>query len=157
MWPVTSAAAHLTDADYRRLAELRFRLRSFLAFSEQAARSAGLNPQQHQLLLAVRAAAPGALTVGALAGRLVLRHHSAVELVDRLEKKGLVRRARETDDRRVASVHLTSRGEKILTRLSVAHREELRTAGPDLAAALLAVIGTTAAAGAARRAKRSAA
>lgn len=150
------SAPRLTDADYRRLAELRFRLRSFLAFSEQEARAAGLNPQQHQLLLAVRASAPEAPTVGELAERLVLRHHSTVELVDRLEKKRFVRRTRESGDRRVASVHLTARGAQILARLSVVHRDELRTAGPDLAAALLAVIGRNAAP-ADKRAKRGAA
>src|SRR5689334_2883021 len=91
----------VTAAEYRALAEFRYRVRCFLRFSEAAARSAGLAPQQHQLLLAVRGTRGNdAPTIGALAERLQLRHHSTVELVDRMEARGLVRRARRGGDRR---------------------------------------------------------
>ncbi|HKD99377.1 MAG TPA: MarR family transcriptional regulator [Planctomycetota bacterium] len=125
----------LTDEDYVALAEFRYRLRRFFAFSEEQARAAGLNPQQHQLLLAVRGALE-APTVGDLAERLALRHHSTVELIDRLEARGLVRRRRAAEDLRQAHVALTARGEAALAKLSIAHRDELRRVAPELIAAL---------------------
>jgi DNA-binding MarR family transcriptional regulator len=124
--------ARLSDADYRLLAEFRHQLRRFLAFSEQRAKEAGLQPQQHQLLLALRAVAPDTPTVGYLAQRLVLRHHSTVELVDRLEERGLVRRVRAPEDRRQARVNITADGEKVLLELTVAHRAELQRSAPSL-------------------------
>jgi DNA-binding MarR family transcriptional regulator len=109
------------------LAEFRYQIRRFLHFSEQAARSAGLEPQQHQLLLAVKGLPPrGAATIQAIAERLQLRHHSTVELVDRLENRGLVRRRRNPKDRRQVFIDLTVRGEAILRQLSVHHITELR-------------------------------
>jgi DNA-binding MarR family transcriptional regulator len=129
----------LTDSEYEHLAELRHQLRRFLAFSEERARQARLEPKQHQLLLAVRALRQPP-TIGALAERLVLKHHSAVELVDRLERRGLVRRMRSAADRRVAYVELTPRGRAVLERLTLAHRDELKRAGPDLLAALNTVL-----------------
>ena len=132
----------VTAAEYRALAEFRHRLRRFLRFSEHAARGAGLEPRQHQLLLAVRGMpAPGAATIGALAERLQLRHHSTVELVDRMEAAGLVRRSRPDDDRRRVVVALTRRGEALLARLSRAHQTELRTVAPRLLVALHALVG----------------
>jgi DNA-binding MarR family transcriptional regulator len=125
----------LTDSEYEHLAELRHQLRRFLAFSEEQARAAELEPRQHQLLLAVRANKEPP-TIGALAARLVLKHHSAVELVDRLEQRGLVKRSRSQTDRRVAYVELTPRGRSVLERLTVAHRDELKRAGPDLLRAI---------------------
>jgi DNA-binding MarR family transcriptional regulator len=130
------AAPDLNDADYSALAEFRHRLRVFLAFSEAQARGAGLNPQQHQLLLAVRGFGGDGPSVGALAERLLLRHHSVVELIDRLEKRGLVERRRGASDRRVAHVSITREGARLLRELSVAHRAELRRAAPELARAL---------------------
>ena len=129
------SARVLHDRDYRSLGDFRAELRQFLAFSEAQARRAGLTPQQHQLLLAVRASASAPL-VGALAERLVLRHHSTVELVDRLERRGLVRRVRAEADRRRAQVHLTARGGRVLARLTLAHRDELRRRAPSLVATL---------------------
>jgi DNA-binding MarR family transcriptional regulator len=126
----------LREVDYRALAEFRHRLRRFLAFSEEQARRAGLTPQQHQVLLAVRAAA-APMSIKALAERLVLRHHTTVGLVDRLVRKRLVRRERLPADRRVASIALTARGATVLRRLSIAHSAELRRAGPDLVDALV--------------------
>ena len=95
----------VTPAEYRALAKFRYELRRFLRFSEQAARAAGLEPQQHQLLLAVRGMPPRApATNGGLGERLQLRHHSTVEVVDRMEARGLVRRARQGHDRRWVAV-----------------------------------------------------
>ena len=120
-------------SDYRALAEFRHQLRRFLHFSEQAARMAGLEPQQHQLMLALRGLPPGAAaTVGVLAERLQIRHHSAVELIDRTAARRLVRRGPGAGDRRQVIVRLTRRGEAVLSRLALAHRTELRTIGPAL-------------------------
>src|SRR5213593_3847001 len=97
----------VTLAEYRALAEFRHALRRFLAFSAEAARAAGLEPRQHQLLLALRGLSEGAEpTVGALAEQLGIRHHSAVELVDRMEARALVKRARGVTDRRRVLVRL---------------------------------------------------
>ena len=127
----------VTPAEYRALAEFRYALRRFLAFSAAVARAAGLEPQQHQLLLALRGLPGGAeATIGALAARLGIRHHSAVELVDRMAARGLVRRARGASDRRRVLVRLAPRGHGLLRRLTLAHRAELRSIGPALVRAL---------------------
>lgn len=99
----------ITDTDYRSLAEVRYQIRRFLHFSEQAARATGIEPQQHQLLLAVRGLDQPSISV--LAERLQIQHHSAVELVDRLAERGLVLRSRAPSDRRQVLVQLTPRGE----------------------------------------------
>jgi len=133
--------ARLSVPDYRALADFRYQLRRFLRFSDQAARDAGLEPQQHQLLLAVKGIPDGVeATVGTLAERLQVRHHSAVELVDRMEERGLVRRMRGAADRRQVLVSLTARGEALLGRLSTAHRAEVRSIGPRLLRALGSII-----------------
>ena len=117
----------INRATYRALAEFRHQIRRFLHFSEQAARAAGLEPQQHQLLLAVKGLPPGDLaTIRNIAERLQLRHHSTVELVDRLVRRGLVRRRRNPRDRREVLIGLTRQGEAILRQLSVHHVAELR-------------------------------
>ncbi len=123
--------------DYQLLAEFRYQLRCFLAFSERAAAEAGLTPQQHQALLAVRGF-PGRerASVGELAERLQLRHHSAVGLVDRLERRGLLRRERSREDARRVQLAVTARGQRLLARLSAAHRDELRRLRPHLAGLL---------------------
>lgn len=121
----------LAAADYVRLAEFRFLLRRFLVFSERAARRAGLTVQQHQALLAIKGGVEReAVTVGDLAARLAIRHHSAVGLVDRLELKGLVRRWSARSDRRQIRVALTSKAESKLARLSAVHRDELERLAP---------------------------
>lgn len=123
----------LTKAEYEMLASLRFALRQFLRFSEEAALAADLTPQQHQALLAIKGF-PGRDTVNVseLAERLQLRHHSAVELIDRLENDALVtRKPDETDGRKVV-IGLSARGERLLGKLSEAHREQLRRIGPQL-------------------------
>lgn len=131
----------ISNGEYRALAEFRYQLRRFLHFSENAASSAGLEAQQHQLLLAIKGLPKGEpATIGELAERLQLRHHSAVGLVDRLEARGLVRRTHPAGDRRVVVVRLRSRGEKLLRALSLHHRNLLQTAAPSLVASLRALI-----------------
>lgn len=125
----------------RALAEFRYELRRFLHFSEGAARAAGLEPRQHQLLLALRGfAGTPKVTIGDLAARLVLRHNSTVELVNRMARHGLVRRVRAPEDHRRVLVNLTARGERVLERLSRHHLSELRSAGPQLIRALESVV-----------------
>ena len=133
----------LSSEDYAALGEFRFRIRRFLHFSETAAREEGLEPQQHQLLLAVRSLEQtgGPPTIGALAEHLLVRHHSAVGLIDRMEERGLLERMRDTNDRRQVKVRLTGRGGEKLKRLSVIHRDELRSSGPALVEALSGVLG----------------
>jgi DNA-binding MarR family transcriptional regulator len=128
---------HLTSGDYRSLAEFRHQIRRFLHFSEHAARQAGLEPTQHQLLLALKGL-PAEIRprIREMAERLQIQHHSAVELVNRLEVAGFVRRQRAREDRREVLVQLTPRGEKILRQLSLHHRSELRSQGPALLSAL---------------------
>lgn len=131
--PRGGGTTRLSTADYRTLAQFRYLLRSFAAFSEEAAVGAGLTAQQHQALLAIKGF-PGRdrATVGELAERLGLRHHSAVGLVDRLAARGLVRREVDPADRRQVLIRLTRRAEALLARLSLAHREELRRLAPLL-------------------------
>jgi DNA-binding MarR family transcriptional regulator len=127
----------LTLSDYEALAELRYQIRRFLSFSEQAARAAGLEPRQHQLLLGLKGLpAKARPTIGELAERLQIQHHSAVELVNRLSAAGYIRRARAGEDRREVLLSLTPRGDKVLRKLSLHHRAELRSAGPALVKAL---------------------
>jgi len=135
------AAPTITKAHYELLASLRHKLRAFLQFSGQAATAAGLTPQQHQALLAIKGF-PGRdqVSMGELAGRLHLKHHSAVGLVDRLAQRQLVRRAVAREDRRRVEISLTARGEAMLRRLSAAHLAELREQGPELRR-LLVLIG----------------
>jgi DNA-binding MarR family transcriptional regulator len=123
----------LSDREYGVLAEFRRALRSFLKFSEGAARDAGLTPQQHQLLLVVRGFPDGAPAISDIAERLLVRHHSAVELVDRAEEAGLVRRRVDADDRRVQRIALTAAGERVLASLSALHRAELRAFRQEMA------------------------
>jgi DNA-binding MarR family transcriptional regulator len=129
------------QANYRDLAAFRYEIRRFLSFSERAARDAGVEPHQHQALLAIKGLPSGAqATVGVLAERLQVQHHSACELSDRLQEKGLIRRWRSETDRREALLELTPRGERVLEQLSAAHRMELRVAGPKLMKALQDVV-----------------
>lgn len=128
-------------AGYRQLAEFRYRIRQFLHFSEEAARSQGIEPQQHQLLLAIKGLPGGTRpTVTALSHRLCLRHHSTVELVDRLGEHGAVKRRPSDQDRREVLVELTAHGEEILHQLSILHWEELRVSGPALSEVLEIVV-----------------
>jgi DNA-binding MarR family transcriptional regulator len=117
----------LTDADFEVLAAFRAGLRRFMRFSEEAAREAGLTPQQHQLLVAIRGhAGDEPPTIGDLAEALQIRHHSAVELVDRVEQRGFVSRGTSAADNRRVHVSLTRDGETVLRQLTAAHRREHR-------------------------------
>ena len=115
----------LDDADYAALAEFRYALRQFMAFSERGAAEVGLTPQQHQALLAIRGASPGAVNVGYVATRLSLKPHSATGLVDRLEALGLITRHPSPDDGRQALLQLTPKARALLRKLSQTHREEI--------------------------------
>ncbi len=131
------AAGPLRSSDYRLLAEFRRVLRKFAAFSEDAARAAGLAPQQHQALLAIKGFAGNAApTVGDLADHLSIRHHSAVGLANRLAEFGLLVRQPDQADRRRVALVLTAKAEKLLARLTAAHRDELRRIAPTLKAVL---------------------
>ena len=131
-------------AEFRALAEFRHQIRQFLNGSEQAARAAGLEPQQYLFLLALRGLPAGhSATIRELAERMQLRHHSTVEMVNRLERQQLLRRERSRADRRQVILHLTPRAEKILSRLARQRIEELRTAAPTLVRALTTAIRST--------------
>ena len=137
----------ITFADYRALAEFRYQVRRFLHFSEHAARNSGLEPRQHQLMLALKGLPKGVRpTIGELAKRMQIQHHSAVELVNRLGSGGYVRRRRGDFDRREVFLSLTAKGDRVLSELSLHHRSELRTQGPVLLSALKKVIQSAGAA-----------
>ncbi len=135
----------LTMNDYQALAEFRYQIRRFLHFSEQVAREAGLEPQQHQLLLALKGLPEGRkATIGELAERLQIQHHSTVELIDRMVERDLIQRSRDDEDQRRVFIKLTPQGEEVLRKLSLLHRTELQTTGPALVQALNRLIDTEA-------------
>lgn len=122
----------LEDKDYRTLAAVRAELRGFAHFTEKIVRGAGLTPQQHQVLVALRAASDGELTIGQLAEALMLQPHSVSGLADRLEALGLVERVRSESDRRSVTLRLTAKARDIMASLSITHRDELRRIRPLL-------------------------
>jgi DNA-binding MarR family transcriptional regulator len=127
----------LTLSDYQALAEFRYQIRRFLHFSEEVVKKEGLERGQYQLMLAIKGMPTGVRPrIRELADRMQIRHHSAVELVNRLEARGFVHRARAQDDRREVLLALTAKGEKVLGELALHHHDEIRSAGPDLVAAL---------------------
>jgi DNA-binding MarR family transcriptional regulator len=131
----------LSLADYRALAECRYQIRGFLAFSDQAVQAAGLERGQYQLMLAIKGMPEGMRPrIRNLADRLRVQHNSAVELINRLEAGGYVTRARAEDDRREVLLALTPKGEKVLAELALHHHEELQSAAPQLVAALRSVM-----------------
>ncbi|MGA8621842.1 MAG: MarR family winged helix-turn-helix transcriptional regulator [Candidatus Sulfotelmatobacter sp.] len=131
----------LTPKDYESLADLRHHIRRFLHFSELAAGGVGLEPRQHQLMLALKGLPHGTRPrIGELAERLQIRHHSAVELADRLATHGYVKGQKGENDRREVLLTLTPKGEKVLRELSLHHRAELRKEGPALFEALQRVM-----------------
>lgn len=131
----------LTLEDYQALGEFRHQIRRYLKFSDAVVRDSDLEPRQYQLLLALKGLPSNVRSrIGELAEQLQIQHHSAVELVDRLEVSGLVRRQRGTQDRREVLVVLTSAGEKVLRELVLHHRAELSTRGPALIEALRRVL-----------------
>jgi DNA-binding MarR family transcriptional regulator len=131
----------ISPAGYRKLAEFRYRIRQFLHFSEETARLSGIEPQHHQLLLAIKGLPEGTRpTVTAISSRLCLRHHSTVELINRLVERGAIVRRHSQQDRREVLIELTPRGEQLLRMLSVLHWEELQNSGPALSEALRGVV-----------------
>jgi DNA-binding MarR family transcriptional regulator len=123
----------LQEAEYIALAEFRYRLRKFQRHMEEQVRKLGVNPQQYQLVLAVKGLPRNqAPSIGSLAERMQLNHNSMVELVDRSEGSGLLRRGRSRPDRRLVTLSITAEGEALLRKLGAAAREELRGSGPSL-------------------------
>ena len=126
----STTPAEATEAEISELAQFRYALRKFLRFSESAARECGVTPQQHQLMLGVAGfTGRGFATVSELAEFLQEKNHSVVGLVYRAVQSGLVKRKRDTVDRRVVVVQLTARGERILRQLSDLHRQEIESIG----------------------------
>ncbi len=131
----------LLPADYRSLAEFRYQIRKFLRLSEEAARAAGLEPQQHQLLLAVKGMPEGERAcIGEIAERLQIQHHSTVELVDRLEQNAFVNRKRSERDKREVLIVLTPKAERVLRELTLHHHELLQNYGAALVSSLKKVM-----------------
>ncbi len=127
----------LTLSDYQALAEFRYQIRKFLHFSEGAVHTAGLERGQYQMMLAIKGIPDGTRPrIRELADRMQIQHHSAVELINRLEAGGYVKRERAQDDRREVLLELTPKGEKVLGELALHHHEELRSAAPGLVSAL---------------------
>lgn len=124
----------LNMAEYQALAEFRYQLRRFVRNMEEHARAIGHHPQQYQLLLAIKGLPKGqAPAIGVLAERMQLNHNSTVELIDRCEKRGLVRRVKDARDRRMVTLAITPDGEQLLWKQASAARQELQTVGPVLA------------------------
>src|SRR6185312_12715946 len=135
----------LSAEEYQALAEFRYRIRHFLRLSEEAAASAGIEARQYQFLLALKGLIQQkSVTIGDLAERMQLRHHSVVGLINRLVERKLIERRRGDSDRRQVYIHLTNRGDELLRKLALYHRSELRAAAPTLVAALDALMGTAA-------------
>jgi len=142
---IARMASPLKESDFRSLAEFRYRIRLFLADSEETARSAGLEPEQFQLLLAVRGMPQGnAATIQHLAARLLVKHNTAVERIDRLARMGLLRRLHSNADHRIVFVELSARGNRMVEKLSRQRMRELRRSGPELIVALTKVISAAA-------------
>lgn len=134
----------VSQPDYQAMAEFRHQIRRFLRFSEEAARRGGLEPQQYLTMLALKGLPDGIRgRIGVIAERLQIQHHSTVELVDRLEKRGMIRRRRSDTDRREVILELTPKGEKVLRDLALHHRDELRSAAPELVRSLKKAIQET--------------
>jgi len=139
---IVATRAVVRDSDYRSLAEFRHHIRRYLEFSDHAARAAGIEPQQYQLLLAIKGMPESDTpTVGALSSQLRVRHHSTVELIDRAERNELVTRTRSGS---VVMVGLSRKGERLLERVVAKRLKELRVAGPALVDALQNLIGRNA-------------
>ncbi len=133
----TVAASALTQPDYEALARFRYAMRRYLAFAEGGAKSAGLTSQQHQALLAIKAHTfSRPMSIGDLATQLLLKHHSTVELVGRLEKAGFTQREIDVDDRRKVRVSLTAAGEQVLATLSAGNFKQLQLIAPAFAGLL---------------------
>jgi DNA-binding MarR family transcriptional regulator len=132
-----SNTGDVTQLDYQALAEFRYQIRRYLAFGDKAAEAAGLRSRQYQLLLALKGLPDGMdASIKNLADRLGIRHHSTVELVDRLEKRGLIKRERGSVHRSFVFVRITREGEMMLRKLVASRKADLKVAGPILVKAL---------------------
>lgn len=139
--PRRPASNRLAPLELKRLSEFRFQLRSFLHFSQEAAEAVGLRAKQYQLLLAVSGMPAGEEpTIAAVAGRLLLKHNSTVELVDRMMEQGLLRRVHDPVDHRRILLRVSGRGEQLMQSLASFHLEELGTTGPALLQSLRGVL-----------------
>ena len=140
-----SGDSDLSSDQYRDLAEFRRQIRQFLHFSEAVAKEQHIEPHQHQVLLAIKGLPAGSRpTVTTLSERLCLRHHSTVELIDRLVDQGAVARRHSEKDRREVLIELTPHGEELLHELSVLLWQELEVSGPALSVSLLTVLAHSA-------------
>jgi DNA-binding MarR family transcriptional regulator len=127
----------ISASTYEALAAFRYHIREYLAFSDKAARAAGLEPKHYELLLAAKGLREGnTATVGTVASLLHLRHHSTVELIDRAEGRGLVRRQRISNGHSYVLIEITAKGERLLAKAVAMRLRELEAAGPLLAKAL---------------------
>jgi DNA-binding MarR family transcriptional regulator len=130
--------------NYKAMAEFRYQIRRFLRFSEETARAEGLEPQQYQLMLTIKGMADDVRPrIGEIAERLQIQHHSTVELVDRLARRGLIKRRRSDSDRREVMLELTPRGDKLVQEMALRHWAEYREMAPDLVLSLKKVIRET--------------
>src|SRR5436305_5405184 len=137
-----SLEVDISAPEYEALAEFRYQIRRFLRVSEEAAAKAGVEARQYQFLLALKGLIQQrCVTIGDLAERMQLRHHSVVGLINRLVERKLIERRRGESDRRQVYIHLTSRGDDLLRKLALYHRGELQASGPALVAALQALMG----------------
>ena len=141
--PKRRRSAPLDQGEYQQLASFRYALRSFLRFSEAAAEEVGLTAQHYQALLAICATPGGRVTINDLAQQLLIRHNSAVGLVDRLNHQGLVAREPSPEDGRKVYLRLTAKGDRVLEKLAGVHREELQRIGPQLESLLHEITGRT--------------
>lgn len=130
--------------NYKLMAEFRYQIRRFLRCSEETARAGGLEPQQYQLMLSLKGMPDDVRPrIGEVAQRLQIQHHSTVELVDRLARRGLIKRRRSESDRREVFLELSARGDKLLQEMALRHWEEYRELAPDLVVSLKKVIRET--------------
>jgi DNA-binding MarR family transcriptional regulator len=135
-----SPSLPLSKSDYENLANVRYTLRRFLRGAEERAKQAGITAQQYLALLAIKGyPAREEINVTELSERLQIRHHSAVGLLDRMEKNGLITRRQGREDRRTVLVSLTANGNEMLERLAAANREQLREVEPHLRALILGI------------------
>ncbi len=138
----------ISSGEVQALVQFRYQIRRFLRFSEEAARAAGLEPQQYVMMLVIRGLEPEIQpTIRAIADRLQIQHHSAVELIDRSVERGLVKRARHETDRRQVLVELTPKGDRLLRELAAHHRDALSQQAPALVDALTTLMDSVAARG----------
>ena len=136
-----NGSRRMTKQEFERLADFRYALRQFLRYSEETAYSVGLTPQKYQALLAIRGYPDkDKVSIGELAERLQIRHHSAVGIVDRLEDQGLVSREQDEQDRRIVCVRLTPLGEEMVERIASANTDRLKGLQPELSRLLTRMI-----------------